>query len=67
MLLCSVQVTSIVHLPIQERRIPFSVALPGLSYLPHLGIFKFFLIQFEGLRPEDVTSVQFIKAKRDNV
>uniref|UniRef100_A0A3Q3XC30 Uncharacterized protein n=1 Tax=Mola mola TaxID=94237 RepID=A0A3Q3XC30_MOLML len=42
---------------------PSSVALPEVSYFPCLGFFKFFLTRFEGLRAENVTSVQFVKAQ----
>ena len=55
MLLCSVQVTFIARLCVLGRRIP--------PPSPCLGFFKFFLTWFEGLRAEDVTSLQFVKAQ----
>ena len=39
---------------------PSSVALSEGSY-------EFFLTRFEGLKAEDVPSVQFVKAQRDNM
>ena len=42
---------------------PSSVVVPEVSDFLCLGFLKFFLTWFEGLRTEDVTSVQFDKAQ----
>ena len=47
-----------------KKKDTFPVVLAEVSYFPCLYVF---LTGFEGLRAEDVTSVQFVKAQWDNV
>ena len=64
MFLCSVQVTSTAYLSFLGRNIPLLVVLPEVCYFV---IFRVFFIWFKGLRADDVTSVQFMKAQVDNL
>ena len=45
------------------KKDPSSMVLPEVSYFPCLGFLEYFLTWSEGLRAEDVTTVQSLKAQ----